>query len=57
MSASTGHSKGMRWQGCGLQFLPERALWLEEEGLLLIADANQCIAGNFATNLCLDPIE
>ena len=30
----------MSWQGCELQFLPERALWLEQEGLLLIADVH-----------------
>ena len=40
MSEGTGRSTGLRWQGCELQFLPERALWLEQEGLLLIADVH-----------------
>ena len=40
MSEGTGRSTGLSWHGCELQFLPERALWLEKEGLLLIADVH-----------------
>ncbi|MEB3177027.1 MAG: ligase-associated DNA damage response endonuclease PdeM [Synechococcus sp.] len=40
MSTGTCRSDGLTWQGCELQFLPERALWLEQQGLLLIADVH-----------------